>query len=69
MALECDSCGKKLRKGSKFWSSTDGRTMCEDCIWYPLDVLKEAYDAKTLEIARTIIKEFDDNCEVSFLNG
>ena len=63
----CDSCGNGLRKGDRYWSSTGGIMMCEDCIWYPLFVLKLAYNAKTLKKAKEIIKEFDDECDASFL--
>ena len=63
----CESCGNVLHKGDKFWSSTGGLILCEECIWYPLEVLKEAYNAKTFAKAKAIIKEFDDECDGSFL--
>jgi len=63
----CEFCGKGLGKNDLVWKTSWGTSVCEDCLFYPLDVLKRAYKAKTLAKAREIIKEFDDECEESFL--
>jgi hypothetical protein len=64
----CEFCGKGLTKDDKIWKSSWGTLVCEDCVFYPLDVLKEVYEAKTLKEARGIIEQFDEGCENSFLN-
>lgn len=63
----CEFCGKGLTDKDSVWISSWGSPVCEDCVLIPLDILKQAYYAKTLAKAREIIKEFDDGCEESFL--
>jgi hypothetical protein len=63
----CEFCGKGLTSEDKIWKSSWGTLVCEDCVMYPLEVMKEAYNAKTFAKAKAIIKEFDEGCEESFL--
>lgn len=63
----CEFCGKGLTKEDKIWKSSWGTLVCEDCMFYPLAVLKNVYEAKTLAKARKIIEDFDEGCEDSFL--
>jgi hypothetical protein len=63
----CEFCGKGLTKEDKIWKSSWGTLVCEDCVFYPLAVLKEVYYAKSFAKAKEIIREFDEGCEESFL--
>jgi len=67
--IMCDSCGDGLKKGDTYWVRTDGMVMCGDCLIHPLYVLKEAYNQTTFAKAKAVIKEFDDDCEDSFLES
>lgn len=65
----CEFCGDGLTKEDKVWKSPWGTLVCDNCMMYPLEVLKQAYNAKTFAGAKAIIKEFDDGCEDSFLEN
>ena len=76
--IECQSCGNVLvRKGKvvdekDYWISHNiNYICCEDCMNYPLDVIKEVYDflkANQKKKAIEKIEEFDEESEESFLN-
>lgn len=66
---DCDSCGKSLKSNDidGFWTDNFGRSVCFDCMNLPLDVLAKAFYAKSFKECKAVIREFDEECEDSFL--
>lgn len=69
--LECESCGASLigkhRQKDSYWTCSDGRVVCSDCLFHPLDVLAKAFYSKSFKDAKKVIREFDEECDDSFL--
>lgn len=65
--IECESCGKFLKKSDKFWTCNDGRLVCNDCMFEPLNVLSKVFFAKDFKSAKNLIREFDEGFDESFL--
>jgi hypothetical protein len=70
--FECENCGRIILKnpdGEEYWVSSYGRESCSSCLFHPLNVLNDVYNAKTFSAAKTIISDFNDEFDESFLHN
>jgi hypothetical protein len=69
--IECESCGAclsgKNKQRDEYWTCTNNRIVCNDCMFEPLNVLSKVFFAKDFKNAKKIIKDFDEGFDESFL--